>query len=123
MSSPSNNGPIYGDDANPSETSGVVKVFYSEDCTREKDRHWLITWNTTESTHSLSFKVTEAIHENNQDVQEMIADGNLKWDGCLNILFAQRCLHFCGPEDAPLLGRLIEVIYRLGPKQEHWSLT
>ena len=105
------------------ETSGTVKVPYCLDEELESARHWLITWNTTEFTHFLSFEVTEAIHENNQDVQELIADGNLKWDGCLNILFAQRCLHFCGPEDAPLLGRLIEAIYQLGPKQQHWSLT
>ena len=109
------------------ETSGTAKVPYYLDEDLDEDlessRHWLITWNTTDYAHSLSFEITEAIHENNQETQERIADGNLKWDGCLNISFTQQCLHFCGPEDAPMLGRAVEAIYKLGPKQQHWSLT
>jgi len=102
-------------------TSGSEKVFfYPDEKASVNARHWLITWNTTDSTHALSFRVTEDIHENAREVQELIADGTLKWDGCLDILFAQRSLHFCGPEDAPMLGRLMGVLYGLGPEQEHW---
>lgn len=49
-----------------------------------------------------------------------IAEGHLKWDGCLNIVFEDRSFHFCGPESEPLIGRILKAIYALGPKLDSW---
>lgn len=104
------------------ETSGTEKVFSRTDDTEEWSEHWLITWNTTKYTHSLSFEITE-IRPSESGAPDPVAEGDLKWDGCLNLMFAQRYLHFCGPEKKPMMGRLLEAIYALGPKQEHWDYT
>lgn len=74
--------------------------------------------------HVLDFKVLELYDERGEIKTHSVAHGFLKWDGCLNIGFAdtqERMFHFCGPEDDPLLGRIVKAIYALGPKMPHWD--
>ena len=94
-----------------------VKVFYSgqseESC--DDPQHWLIAWHTVPC--NLHFEVTNV---NGREEPDVVADGYLKWDGCLNISF-RRSIHFCGPEEKPLMGRLVEAIYKLGPEMKEWE--
>jgi hypothetical protein len=106
------------------ESSGTVRVFCREDFAGcDGASAWIITWDTTDT--ALNFKVVETIVDGidgGSEISESRAEGYLKWDGCLNIDFdGSRCLHFCGPEEKPLLGRLVEAIYKLGPKMKSWD--
>lgn len=108
----------------PTALVHLVKVYYSDQDPELVDdpQYWLITWHLNEF-NNLNFEVTDPTRGNEGDEPEDVAEGYLKWDGCLNITFDSHCFHFCGPEEKPIIGRLIEAIYNLGPEIKTWSLT
>lgn len=103
------------------EKSGTVRVPWFEDHTEEEDQHISISW--TRDEHNVNFKVFELYEERGEVKTNDVAEGYLKWDGCLNITFCgeRNYFHFCGPEEDPLLGRIIKAIYSLGPKIPNWD--
>lgn len=104
---------------------------------------FVLRWWFTEWTHKVDFEIIDAVSivvdGNNDDrwykyagdkedwggdinKAELLLVGELKWDGCLNIDNAVDCMmHFCGPEEDPLLGRAIKAVYALGPKIRNWD--
>jgi hypothetical protein len=50
-------------------------------------------------------------------------EGNLKWDHCCN--FGKRegsfFAHYCGFGDAQMLGRIMAILYTIGPCMQHWD--
>lgn len=58
---------------------------------------------------------------NSLDMSEVMAEGSLKWDGCLNLKFNEY-MHFCNKEDAIKLTKIIERLYDEGATRiEGWS--
>lgn len=61
--------------------------------------------------------------DESEEDREQFGDGHLKWDGCCNLhLDTSACmLHFCGPEEDPVLGQIMRAVYALGPKMPAWD--
>lgn len=83
---------------------------------------YLVKYEVFEYRVDFTLWDTYAAHESEQD-REQFGDGHLKWDGCCNLsLDTSACmLHFCGPEEDPVLGQIMRAVYALGPKMPAWD--
>ncbi len=45
--------------------------------------------------------------------------GDLKWDGCINVIFQPGYVHFCGARQAARVGEILAKIYDLGATHIH----
>jgi hypothetical protein len=69
-------------------------------------------WNVDDDTGTtMHFKPRECEPDINK--AEIYIRGFIKWDGCFDLDFRERGLHFCGKKHACRLGALMEGIYQL----------
>ena len=52
-----------------------------------------------------------------------LMQGDLKWDGCINLSFGgEMLLHFCGRDHTKVVDQVFAVLYDLGARYiEHWD--
>lgn len=68
--------------------------------------------------YSMDFELVERIISNGKDDEQVLIEGFLKWDGCMNWK-TTRYYHFCEDDDADLVRETFEKLWEIGP--EHIS--
>lgn len=116
--------PAASDDTNKVLETGEVTLPWNDvevDGALYVDHFMEISWKAY--SFYLEFVVHECKRNRKLKIDDVAFSGSLRWDGCVNLSPADVPLHFCGPEKKPLLGRMMDAIYALGPKIPNWDHT
>jgi len=81
---------------------------------------------TAVDTHYINFEVREIRGESDGHLLygddfsiergDTFVEGNLKWDGCMNLNGFDYCWHLCGREEVAKITHLLNELFLLGPE-------
>jgi len=74
-----------------------------------------------DKAYSLDFEICNTYWDNSGECSDLVAEGHVKWDGCMNVCFYDDYMHFCCPDDADELNKALRWVWSQGKTLETWD--